>query len=171
MVMKIQKMDVVVPVLAGLSCLFFFMPNPVTVWAVFIGWAWYFNLGAEPQAFVKAIPPMILGYILSAIAVVSVYAGGDAWVTVLAVVVAITVFVIMVSLKIPAFAASLVSFNSYAIMFGGYFGQAGFGFPFIAPSAGLSIGNIVIIALWMMMSNLIGMGFGFLSIALSKSGK
>jgi len=169
--MKIQKMDLVVPILAGLACLFFFMPNPVTVWAVFIGWAWYFNLGASPQVFAKVIPPMILGYFLAGIAVVAVYLGGEAWVTVLAIVVALTVFVIMLSLKIPAFAASLVSFNSYAIMFGGYFGQAGFGFPFIAPSAGLSIGNIAIIALWMMMSNLIGVGFGFLSIALSKSGK
>ncbi|MDR0512324.1 MAG: DUF1097 domain-containing protein [Treponema sp.] len=170
--MKIQKLDISVSVLAGVACLFFFMPNPITVWAVFVGWAWYFSLGAEPKAFAKCIPVMVVAYILASIAIVVVYMTAPNWVIPVAIAVAVTAFILMMFLKIPAFGYSIVGFVSYAVMFGGYFGQGGFGFPFLAyPAPAVPIGNIAVIALWMMMSNLIGMGFGLLSVALANIGK
>ncbi|WP_406543617.1 DUF1097 domain-containing protein [Clostridium ljungdahlii] len=40
---KIEALDVSVAVLAAVSCLFMYIKVPV--WALFIGWAWYFTLG------------------------------------------------------------------------------------------------------------------------------
>ena len=170
--MKVTKLDVTVSVLAGLACLFFYMPNPVTVWALFVGWAWYFNLGATPKAFAIAIPPMIMGYVLASVAVVAAFMAGASWVIALVIALFITVFIMMMAFKTKMFYNSLVAFVSYAIMFGGFYGQSGFGFPFLTQTDAIPpIGNIVVIALWMMFSNVIGLCFGWLSVTIANLGK
>lgn len=45
--------ELVVPVLAALSCLLMKVGGGIPVWAVFLGWAWYFAMGATPSILKK----------------------------------------------------------------------------------------------------------------------
>ena len=94
--MKITKLDVAVAVLAGLTCLT--MKFGLPVWALFIGWAWYFALGTKSIAFKQAIPALFLGYLLAAIAIIIYTASGHQMI-VLMIAVGITVFLLMLSIK------------------------------------------------------------------------
>ena len=44
---KLTSLDFSVAILAGVSCLFMYIDVPV--WALFVGWAWYFALGSKPE--------------------------------------------------------------------------------------------------------------------------
>lgn len=157
--MKLQKLDFSVAILAGLACLFMLVNIPV--WAIFIGWAWYFALGAEPAAFKKSIPPLLLGYAMAGIAAV-VYAVSGYNIWALVAVVAVTVFVIMLSLKTKVFAESLPSFNTYSCMFAGYYAV---NFPQMKSSV-MDLNNILICIGWLVLANVIGLCFGFVSVKL-----
>lgn len=162
--MKIQKLDISVAVLAGFACLALLVKLPV--WAIFIGWAWYFALGAEPIVFKKAIPPLLLGYVMAAVSIF-LYALNNNSLLILCGSVMITVFIIMLSLKMPMFSHSLVSFSAYSCMFAGYYAV---NFPQVE-SGSMNIINLLICIGWLAMSNLIGLLFGFLSVKLSRIGE
>ncbi|MBE5967063.1 MAG: DUF1097 domain-containing protein [Lachnospiraceae bacterium] len=136
--MKIQKLDFSVAILAGLVCLA--LPLNIPVWAIFIGWAWYFALGANATAFKQSIPSMILGYVVAAISIV-IYAATNYNLIALIISVMITVFIIMMSLKTKLFACSLASFNAYSCLFAGYY--AG-NFPQVAEGGAYDIKNVCI---------------------------
>ena len=162
--MKITKLDISVAVLAGLSC--FFMVIPVVkfpVWGLFIGWAWYFAEGAKPAAFKRAIPPMLFGYAMAVIsAVVFAAAGGNIWA--LAAVVGVPVFGLMLCCKGNLFAMSLASFNAFSCLFAGYYSG---NFPAVIHNGGWADWkNVILAALWIAFSNVVGMCFGWLSIKL-----
>lgn len=157
--MKIQKLDVSVAVLAGLSCLTMLINLPV--WALFIGWAWYFALGTNVSCFAKAIPPMILGYVLAGVAII-VFSLSDFNIIALCVIVGFTVFIIMLSLKVNLFSHSLASFNAYSCMFVGYYAAS---FP-KAESWALDINNIIVCIGWLSLANIIGLCFGYASVKL-----
>ena len=107
--MKIERLDIVIAVIAGITCLGGLIKIPV--WALFIGETWYFTLGSKPEAFKQSIPPMIEGYLLAAIAILAYAASGfNMGVQVLTVIG--TVIILMLSLKTKMFACSLASFNS-----------------------------------------------------------
>ncbi|MDO4845005.1 MAG: DUF1097 domain-containing protein [Oscillospiraceae bacterium] len=160
---KITRLDIVVALLAGLSCFFMAIPSVnFPVWALFIGWAWYFAEGAQPKAFRRAIPPMLYGYACAAISAI-VFAAFGFQLYVLALIVAITVFAIMLSTKANVFSMSLASFNAFSCMFAGYY--AG-NFPALADGGAADWKNALIAALWIAFANVVGLCFGWLSIKL-----
>ncbi|OBR93651.1 hypothetical protein CLRAG_19500 [Clostridium ragsdalei P11] len=153
---KIEALDVSVAILAAVSCLFMYIKVPV--WALFIGWAWYFTLGATPDLIAKAIPPMITGSVLAILAfvLINVFTGFMPAMAATVVSVFITVFLLMISLKIPALNISLMSFNAYSCMFIGYGAGAYMtikGMPALLNAA-----------IWITGANFIGLIFGWMSI-------
>lgn len=99
---KIGVLDISVAVLAALSCLLMVINIPV--WALFIGWAWYFVLGATPDLIKKGILPMLTGSVLAigAFLLINVFALFMPALAATMLSVLITVFLLMLSLKIPA---------------------------------------------------------------------
>jgi len=162
--MKLEKLDFSVAILAGLACLA--LPLNIPVWAIFIGWAWYFALGANTAVFKQGIPPMIIGYILAAVSIV-IYDVSGFNLMVLIVAVAVTVFIIMLSLKTSLFACSLTSFNAYSCLYAGYYAGS---FPKAANGGSFDIKNVCIAAAWIMMANVLGLIIGWLSVTLGAAG-
>lgn len=158
--MKVNRLDFSVAILAGLSCFLMLLPLNFPVWALFIGWAWYFAEGAQPKAFKRAIPPMLFGYVMAAVsALVFAALGYKIWV--LAIIVAITVFCIMLSMKNNRFGMSLASFNAFSCMFAGYY--AG-NFPKVEAGGWCDYKNVIIALCWIAFANVVGLIFGYFSI-------
>lgn len=153
--------EIVVGFLAGVSCLVTIAGLGLPVWALFIGWAWYFALGATPDAFKKILPAVFPGALLAAICIwmMGWFAGmGFTGLPNMIVCVTITVFLLMCSLRIPVFSASLPAFNAYSSVFALYA---------IGSFPELAIGPILSCTLWALIGNLLGPVFGYLSIKLT----
>ncbi len=161
--MKVTKLDFAVAILAGFTCLTMLFDLPV--WALFIGWAWYFALGAKTFAFKQAIPALFVGYLLAAISII-IYAASDYQMIALMISVAVTVFILMLSIKTSIFSCSLASFNAYSCMFAGYY--AG-NFPKVASSS-FDLNNIVISILWIALANIVGLLCGYISVSIGSLG-
>lgn len=162
--MKVEKLDISVALLAGASCLVTVVGLPV--WALFIGWAWYFALVASQAPFKAAVPPLIVGSVLAMAAIVCIdrlAAAGLGGLLAMIIAVVITVFLLMMSLKIPVFSTSLVSFNAYSCMFAGYY--AG-NFPVQEDYAM----GFCMAFLWISGANFLGLLFGWASIKLTTLG-
>jgi hypothetical protein len=163
---RIEKLDVSVALLAGLSCLFMYIDVPV--WAVFIGWAWYFTLGAAPEQIAKCIPPAICGGALAVVAylLIDVFDGlitaryPDLWIVAVIIPVTITVFLLMLSLKIPKLGVSLAAFNAYSCFFIGFAAET------FKPVSGFEVHLNAMI--WVVGANIAGLLFGWASVKLSK---
>ncbi|HZK01803.1 MAG TPA: DUF1097 domain-containing protein [Anaerovoracaceae bacterium] len=153
--------EIVVGVLAAISCLVTLPGLGLPVWALFIGWAWYFSLGATPSVFKVCYPPVFTGALLAALCLwlINVLANigmGGMPGTMFSV--GLTVFLLMMTLKIPLTSASLPAFNAYSSVFAlMYIG----GFP------DLPIGPILSCTLWAMIGNFLGPIFGYFSIKLT----
>lgn len=160
---KIQALDVSVAVLAGISCLAMYLSIPV--WALFIGWAWYFALGAKPELIKDAVLPMIAGSALAiaAFLLIDLFAGfmPSMAATILSVI--ITVFGLMLTLKISIFNNSLISFNAYSCMFVGYGAKT-----YMVINGMPSLLNA---AIWITGANFLGLIFGWLSIKVTTLGQ
>ncbi|MDR1043091.1 MAG: DUF1097 domain-containing protein [Clostridiales Family XIII bacterium] len=161
--MKIQGLDVSVALLAGASCLL--MVIQVPVWAVFIGWAWYFTLGAKPELIKKGILPSIAGSVLACVAFPLIGALSAVMPPLAATIISviITVFLLMLTLKVPILNFSLMSFNAYSCIFVGY--AAGTYLVIDGMPALLNAG------VWITGGNILGLIFGWLSILFSTSRK
>ncbi|MDW7678607.1 MAG: DUF1097 domain-containing protein [Bacillota bacterium] len=116
----------VVALLAGVSCLVTLPALGLPVWALFIGWAWYFALGATPDVLKKIYPSMIPGALLALLCIfmIDFAAGFLPPMIALIIPVIITVYLLMLSLKIPSMSTSLVAFNSYSCVFAVFYGAA-----------------------------------------------
>lgn len=160
---KIEAIDVSVAVLAAISCLAIYLSIPV--WSLFIGWAWYFTLGAEPVLIKKAFWPMITGSVLAVAAfiLIKVFSGFMPAMAATMLSVFITVFMLMLSLKIPALNISLASFNAFSCMFVGYGAQS-----YMVIQGMPSLLNA---AIWITGANFLGLIFGWLSIKLTTLGQ
>ncbi|SDY45753.1 DUF1097 domain-containing protein [Eubacterium barkeri] len=160
--MKLEKIDVSVSILAALACIFATIQVPV--WAIFVGWAWYFALGSTPDLIKKSILPTFLGSILAVLAFILIDWFGLMMpaLPALALAVLITVFLLMLGLKIPACGLSLVAFNAYSCLFVGYGANAFMVVPGIP-----ALLNAVI---WISGANILGLLFGYLSIKLTTIG-
>jgi hypothetical protein len=160
---KIGALDVSVAALAAVSCLFIYIQVPV--WGIFVGWAWYFALGATPDLIKKGILPLLAGAALAVAAFLLIDLFSLAMESMPATIISvfITVFLLMLTLKIPVLNMSLISFNGYSCIFVGYAAGA------FLPIAGMpSLLNALI---WVAGANFIGLLFGWLSIAITKIGK
>ncbi|KNZ40194.1 DUF1097 domain-containing protein [Acetobacterium bakii] len=160
---KIGLLDISVAVLAALSCLLMVINIPV--WALFIGWAWYFALGATPDLIKKGILPMLVGSVLAigAFVLINMFALFMPALAATMLSVLITVFLLMLTLKIPALNISLISFNAYSCMFVGYGAGA-----YLAISGMPPLLNA---AIWITGANFLGLIFGWLSIKCSSIGQ
>lgn len=155
--MTINKLDLSVAILAGVSCLVTLVGFPV--WALFIGWAWYFALASGSAPFKAAIPPMFAGSLLAvaAIVVIDLLAPGLGVLLSMIISVVITVFLLMLTLKLPGFGASLVSFNAYSCMFAGYYAGS-------FPAQGSYFAGFIVAIVWITGANFLGLVFGWASI-------
>ncbi|MDR1136207.1 MAG: DUF1097 domain-containing protein [Clostridiales Family XIII bacterium] len=157
-----KKLDFSVAILAGVSCVFMYIQVPV--WAIFIGWAWYFTLGASPELLKKGILPSIAGSVLAVAAFLLIDALSMIMPSMAAVIISviITVFALMMTLKAPAFNPSLISFNAYSCIFVGYAAGAYMVVDGMPP--------LLNAAIWITGGNYIGLIFGWLSIYFSNIG-
>lgn len=160
---KVTALDISVAVLAAISCLAIYLSIPV--WALFIGWAWYFTLGATPDLLKKAVPPMIVGSALAILAFVLINAFSAVMSAMAATILAvfITVFALMLSMKVPALNISLASFNAYSCMFIGYAAKS-----YMAVKG---MPDLLNAAIWITGANFLGLVFGWMSIQFSSIGK
>jgi hypothetical protein len=166
---RIEKLDVSVALLAGVSCLFMYLDVPV--WAIFIGWAWYFTLGAVPVQIVKCILPAICGGALAVLAylLIDVFNNlitknnPELWIVAVVIPVIITVFLLMLSLKIPGLGVSLASFNAYSCFFVGFASET------FKPVAGFEVHMNALV--WVVGANIIGLLFGWASVKLAQMGE
>lgn len=152
--------EVVVGILGGLSCLVTISGLGLPVWALFIGWAWYFALGATPDAFKKIVPAVFPGALLATLCIWLMGALGNLGFTGMPnmiVCVAVTVFLLMCALRIPVFSCSLAAFNAYSSVFALYA---------IGSYPDLMCGALLSCCLWSIIGNLLGPVFGWLSIVL-----
>lgn len=165
--MKITKLDVSVGVFSGLACLFLFIGLPV--WALFFGWAWYPVMGGKPDVFKKAIPPMLLGYLMGAISIIvgNIFNTNKvANVLSIVVIVAIAVFIIVLCGKTKTFAATLPALNAFSCIFAAYYTQD----PPFASESFLDIKNLLVWIIWLAIANILGLCFGYISTKLGLLG-
>ena len=156
---KLTSLDFSVAILAGVSCLFMYIDVPV--WALFVGWAWYFALGSKPELIGKSIPPLIAGSVLAAAAFELIDLFGKFMPSMPATIIAvvITVFLLMLTLKIPAMSLSLISFNAYSCLFVGYANGTYMHFD--------GIPALLNAAIYIALANFIGGLFGYISIKIT----
>lgn len=162
--MKVNRVDFVIPVIAGLTV--FLIPLNIPVWALFFGFTWYFLLGTTPEAFKLALPPMFVGYISAGISS-GIFVASNYNVYALAIAVGLTVFVMMLTFKVKLLSNSFVTFNAYSCMFAGYFSNS---FPKVIEGSMFDFKNILIAMAWIGMANILGLIAGWLSITLGNMG-
>mgnify|MGYP003623444513 CR=1 FL=1 len=122
--MKIKAIDLAVPIVGAAACLVMYAELPL--WALFIGWAWYYALGAEPGAFKTALPSALAGGSMGVLCflVVGHISPPLSHIPATMVALFITLLILMMILKIPAFSASLPAYNAYSCFIIGYGAQA-----------------------------------------------
>lgn len=162
--MKLKKIDFSVAILSGLACFALLFKFPV--WALFFGWAWYGPMGGNAGAFKKAIPPMLLGYLMAAISIIAFDLTNEN-IFVMVISVAVTVFIIMLSIKTKVFAEIVPSFNAYSCMFAGFYFGA---FP-VQESSAYNLNNVFICIAWLALANVVGLCFGFISTKIANIGQ
>jgi len=148
-----------VAILAGISCLAALPQLDIPVWAIFIGWAQYFALGATPDLFKKIYPALIPGAILSAVAIILIdlLTPSMGFIPSMMLSVIITVFLLMKALEVPVFSTGLAAFNAYSVVFAAFYG----GF---FPEFGTFYGDLLIAFIWSLIGLFVGVVFGYLSI-------
>ncbi|MCI2062349.1 MAG: DUF1097 domain-containing protein [Eubacteriaceae bacterium] len=131
------------------------------LWAIFVGWAEYFGLGASTDLFKKALPSVIPGAVCACICLKLMslpafaswgFWNGAVWIT-------LTVFLLMWLLDIPNFNVGLVGFNGYTVVF--IIATMG---PTAYPVWGC--GAIISGAVWSCLALAIGYVMGYLSVLL-----
>lgn len=164
--MKITALDISVTLLAGLACLFYFIHPDAPVWALFIGWAWYFALGSKPENIKKSIPHILIGAGLAISAFIMIAllnATGMNGTISICIAVMVTVFILMMTLKFKQCSISLISFNAYTSIFVAFSYNA---YPIIE-----SLPGYINVVLMVSGFSFIGVLFGWLSIAVTSLGK
>lgn len=153
-------------VLAAVSCLVALPQLGLPVWALFIGWAWYFALGANPSVFKSVYPAMIPGALLAAVCIwlINVFTGFLSLMPAMMLAVLITVFLLMCVLRFPLTSCGLAAFNGYSCVFAAYYG----GF---FPQTGSPGRDIITALIWSLVANFIGPLFGYLSIFFTFPGR
>lgn len=151
--------EIVVAVLAAISCLVTLPQLGLPVWALFIAWAWYFALGATPAVFKSVYPAAFAGAVLAAVCIwlIGAFMGIMSLMPAMMLAVFITVLLLMLVLRLPATSCGLAAFNGYSCVFATYYG----GFFHKTGSAEM---DILIAFGFSMAANLLGPVFGYLSI-------
>ncbi|MBC7078127.1 MAG: DUF1097 domain-containing protein [Synergistales bacterium] len=117
--------EIVVTILAALSCLVSVPSLQLPVWALFIGWAWYFALGGTPEVLKKIYPAMLPGSLLAVLCIwlANLLVGYMPGLLAVIVAVLITVAILMYMLRIPLTSATLPAFNAYSCVFAAFYGK------------------------------------------------
>ncbi|HBX22192.1 MAG TPA: DUF1097 domain-containing protein [Desulfotomaculum sp.] len=151
--------EIVVAVLAALSCLVALPQIGLPVWALFIAWAWYFNLGASPAVFKMVYPAAFAGAVLAAACIwlISIFVAFMPFMPAMMLAVFISVLLLMLVMKLPVTSCGLAAFNGYSCVFATYYG----GFFRQTGSAEM---DILMAFAFSIIANLIGPVFGYLSI-------
>lgn len=155
-------LDIIVAVLAGASCLLTLPWLGIPVWNVFIGWAWYYALGATPQAFKQIFPAIIPGAVLAYLCFILANYFSPFMDPMVALIVSVIIVVIllMLVLKVPLCSNSLVAFNAFSCVFATYYG----GFY---PQSGDFYTDTFMALVWSLIASFLGPLFGWLSIYLT----
>ena len=102
--MRINGSDLSVTLVGGLTCVFMYVGIPL--WAVFIGWAWYYVMGSRPKAIKQGVPPTLAGAVLAILGLLIID-----WLTpgmgselATGVGLLVTMFLLMLFFKIPGWA-------------------------------------------------------------------
>ena len=169
-------LTITVAVLGGLSCLVTWQGLGIPVWALFIGWAWYYYEGSSPAAFKKVIPSAVPGafsasfavWLLGAMAPLYTDRPYIVYMLVLIFIVFLTVLMLMLFLKIKIFPSSLAAFNAYSSVFALTFIGS---YPYAGDTSVGALVPIFFCFLWALIGNWLGPVFGWLSIALQFSKK
>lgn len=160
--MKVNSLDISVTLLAGVACLLYFIHPNAPVWSLFIGWAWYFALGSKPENIKKSIPHILIGASLAIVAFVMINLlnslGMNNTISI-CISVMVTVFILMMTLKIEKFSISLISFNAYSCVFVGFSYGA---YPIIE-----KLPEYLNVVLMVSGFSFIGVLFGYISIKLT----
>lgn len=151
--------EIVVAILAAISCLVALPQLGLPVWALFIAWAWYFALGANPGVFKSVYPAALAGAVLAVVCIwlISAFMGFMSLMPAMMLAVFITVFLLMLVLRVPATSCGLAAFNGYSCVFATYYG----GFFRQTGSADL---DILMAFVFSIVANLLGPVFGYFSI-------
>jgi len=158
--MKIKALDIAVPLVGALTFLFALIQLPV--WALFIGWAWYYAFGAQPGAFKTALPPTFLGAAMAILCFIMIDIMAPAVPAIPATMIGlfVTLFILMMVLKIPAFSASLPAFNAYSCFF------VGFAYKTYMEVQGMP--PLLNGLIWITGANILGLVAGWVSIEVEK---
>jgi hypothetical protein len=159
-VLNIKALDISVATLAMLSCLLIVPEIPV--WSLFIGWAWYYTLGGGLHVFKQATPPMLAGSILAFACFILMSLMSPPLPALLSTMICvfITVFALMMVLKIPAFSQSLPAFNGYSCVFIGYAAGSYLHIESMPPMLNAF--------LWITGANFLGLVFGWVSLEVER---
>lgn len=154
--MKVKALDLAVPIVGAL--VFILAVFEIPVWALFIGWAWYYAFGAQPNAFKTALPPTFLGAAMAILCFLMIDFMAPTVPALPATMIGlfVTLFILMMVLKIPAFSASLPAFNSYSCFFIGYAAKT-----YMVIEGMPSLINAL---LWITGANILGLVTGWISI-------
>ena len=158
--MKLTRLDIIVPLLAALSCLL--MIPEIPVWALFIGWAWYYSMGKNLKVFSQATPPLMAGSLMAVLHFI-LYDGLAVIMPALSATmtgVFIPVSLLLRIQKTPSFSPTLPGFNAYSCIFIGYEAGTYLNVPGLPP--------LFNAWLWIAGANFIGLLFGWASIELEK---
>ncbi|HFV8881373.1 TPA: DUF1097 domain-containing protein [Escherichia coli] len=118
-------MNLTIALLAGLSCLASWPGINIPVWAIFIGWAWYYALGATPDILKKIYASLLPGIATSVLCIAAInYMISLHISAMLAIIISviITVYVLLLLLQMPCMNSSLPAFNAYSTVFAVYYG-------------------------------------------------
>ena len=156
----VKAIDITVTVMATLSCLLLTLSIPV--WSLFIGWAWYYALGGKLHVFKQATPAMLAGSVTAFLCFMIMDFLSPAMPSLLATMIGvfISVFALMMILKISTFSATLPAFNAYSCVFIGYAAKA------YLPIEGMS--PLFNAFLWITGANFLGLIFGWASLEVER---
>lgn len=158
--MKFKAIDLAVPIVGAATCLVMYAEIPL--WALFIGWAWYYTLGPEPDAFKSALPPTLAGGAMGVLCFIVVGFISPPLSPIPATMAAlfITLLILMMIFKIRAFSVTLPAFNAYSWFIIGYGANTYMVIRGLPPLLNAFI--------WIIGANILGLVFGWISIEVEK---
>lgn len=158
--MRINGSDLSVTLVGGLTCVFMYVGIPL--WAVFIGWAWYYVMGSRPKAIKQGVPPTLAGAVLAILGLLIID-----WLTpgmgselATGVGLLVTMFLLMLFFKIPGCGATLPGFNAYSCYFVGFSAQS------YVPVAGMN--PYLNAFIWITGANILGLVVGWGCVVLER---
>jgi len=158
-----MPIELVVAFLAAIACLISWPGLGIPVWAVFIGWAWYFAMGGKQEKFKEIYSAILPGAICSAIAIWIIFhlmSIGMILIPAMMIGAFVSVLLLMAVLRFLTPTVGFIAFNAYSTLFAVFYGGA-------FPKTGVFLHDLGWAFLFALIGNAVGPIFGYLSIVLS----